>query len=672
MNLKVRCVIFSIQILGLLQLSHSQDTCELNQFRCANEQCITGEFLCDGKQDCMDGSDETRHECLKTEIICPQYAFRCDYGACIDGDALCNGVDDCVDKSDEKSSRCRGSITNASVVNSGNCGVNQFKCNSGQCIDDIVVCDGSPDCSDRSDETSATCSSHQCPKFTFQCAYGACIDGDKKCDGIRNCVDGSDEEFILCSEKKIAISSTTQRTKNQVTSTTSSPWIQPQSICFPPEQPQNGRWKLHKSQCQSNEHCDANQNTVMIPGTYLVYSCNPGYELKGSSDIFCGPKSKWSSEPECVEIRCKPLSSVSTVAECDNNNEWISCEMPVPPGTSAKISCRDSYRQDTTVLGLQRDIVRCNAKGQWEPKPIHCIPVCGIRSTSLNPLIVKGGTPNISDFPWHATLYKSESRYDEKLFICGATIIQNDMLITAAHCVYNEEIQKVESPEKFSIATGNIFRDFNSLLHDSRLVHKRNVKNIFIDCNYSGNKGRYTRDIAILQIDKVFTFTQFLVPACLDITNNDHIAIDVGQKGSVAGFGRTELGPSSGMLQSLTVPVVPLSHCKSASLSNESDVYTTLDKFCAGYTNGSSVCNGDSGGGLVFNNQGLWYLRGIVSVSIGSKISDGIPVCNNNLYSLYTKISSHMSWIQDIIFKLETHKNIPPCDTASDFSRRLF
>lgn len=40
----------------------------------------------------------------------------------------------------------------------------------------------------------------------------------------------------------------------------------------------------------------------MIPGTYLVYSCNPGYELKGSSDIFCGPKSKWSSEPECVGL----------------------------------------------------------------------------------------------------------------------------------------------------------------------------------------------------------------------------------------------------------------------------------------------------------------------------------------------------------------------------------
>lgn len=79
------------------------------------------------------------------------------------------------------------------------------------------------------------------------------------------------------------------------------------------------------------------------------------------------------------------------------------------------------------------------------------------------------------------------------------------------------------------------------------------------------------------------------MPACLDITNNDHIAIDVGQMGSVAGFGRTEVGPSSGMLQSLTVPVVPLSHCKSASLSNESDVYTTLDKFCAGYTNGMKL-----------------------------------------------------------------------------------
>lgn len=80
---------------------------------------------------------------------------------------------------------------------------------------------------------------------------------------------------------------------------------------------------------------------------------------------------------------------------------------------------------------------------------------------------------------------------------------------------------------------------------------------------------------------------------------------------------------------------------------------------------GSSVCDGDSGGGLVFNDQGLWYLRGVVSVGIGSVLSQGTRSCDSSLYSLYTKISSHISWIQDIIFKLETQGIIPQCHTPT-------
>ncbi|XP_008546101.1 modular serine protease [Microplitis demolitor] len=660
------CVLVIIRVWGLFELSHgSQEPCALNQFRCLNQQCIAGEFLCDGKQDCLDGSDETQLECLKPEIICPEYAFRCDYGACIDGDAVCNGINDCIDKTDEKLPRCHDSSKNTSVVNS-NCGVNQFKCSNEKCIDEALACDGSPDCSDRSDETSTTCSSNECPKFTFRCAYGACIDGDMKCNGIRNCADGSDEDFILCNEEKPLSTSTTEKPIRQTVRTTSQPWTQSQSPCVPPKQPQNGRWKLHKSQCQSNDHCDANGNTAMVPGTYLVYTCNSGYELKGSGDIFCGPKSKWSGEPECVEIRCKPLSSASTIAECTYNDGWISCEAPVPPQTTAKISCRNSYRQDATVLGLQRDSVRCNSRGEWEPEPINCIPVCGVRApSSLEPLIVNGRRPNITEFPWHASLYKSDSANGEKKFICGSTIIQSDLLITAAHCVYDEVMKRVEDPGKFSIAAGNIFRDFNSLLHDSRVVQKRNVKKILIDCNYLGFEGNYARDIAIIQIDKPFTFTSILVPICLDTSVYDHTAIDVGKLGSVAGFGRTEMGQSSGILQSITLPVVPLSQCQSASVSSDAEKFITVDKFCAGYTNGTSVCDGDSGGGLVFNERGLWYIRGIVSVGIGSKISGGSRTCNSHLYSLYTKISSHISWIQDIIFKLETNKNIPACKVTS-------
>ncbi|KAK0096269.1 hypothetical protein PV326_005920 [Microctonus aethiopoides] len=727
-SIKAACLLINFVIFGVsisLQFPNSTpNSCGLDQFRCSNGKCIASEFLCDGRKHCTDGTDETRTECLKPEIICPEYAFRCDYGACVDGDAVCNGINDCMDKSDEKSSKCHDRNQTNTSINQSTCGDNQFRCDNGQCIDDITVCDGSTECTDRSDETSKTCESTQCLPFTFRCAYGGCIDGDKKCNGVRNCADGSDEEYILCDGQVNAnTQSTIQRvpiTRTSYTTTESSSW--PRQPCPPPPQPSNGRWMLHKSQCQGDSHCDAHDNMTLEPGSYLVYQCNEGYKFDGSGDVYCGPGGKWSKQPICTEIRCKSLSSASRIAECTFDDQWISCEMPVPPRTEAKLSCRVSFRQDIAPLGLQRDNVRCNSKGEWEPAPIECVPGpliiniftndtvlnidiggindvddsckvskiieilrdkvtiyteiqqandhpqidCGVRAqTSLIPLIVNGKQPNITEFPWHATLYRSQSNGDEKIFICGATIISNDLLITAAHCVYDEDIKRVGNAETFAVATGNIFRDYDSPLHDSHIVHKRNIKKIYISCNYLGFDGNYARDIAILHVDKPFVFTSFLVPICLDRTTNDQTAIDVGKMGIVAGFGRTETGPSSGILQSITLPVVPLSHCKSASVSAEAEKFITIDKFCAGYTNGTSVCDGDSGGGLAFSDQGLWYLRGIVSVGIGTKLSGGSRTCDSHLYSLYTKISSHITWIQDIIFKINTGRIIPHCHSTS-------
>jgi len=76
---------------------------------------------------------------------------------------------------------------------------------------------------------------------------------------------------------------------------------------------------------------------------------------------------------------------------------------------------------------------------------------------------------------------------------------------------------------------------------------------------------------------------------------------------------------------------------------------------------GSSVCDGDSGGGLVFESGGLWYLRGIVSVSLGIG-SDFY--CNQNLYSLYTQVSNYMPWIQDVMLSIERESVRPPCSNV--------
>lgn len=117
------------------------------------------------------------------------------------------------------------------------------------------------------------------------------------------------------------------------------------------------------------------------------------------------------------------------------------------------------------------------------------------------------------------------------------------------------------------------------------------MKDIFIVCNYLGLEGNYASDIAILQIIKAFVFSALVMPICLDTTSaSDQAALEVGNFGKVPGFGRTAAGASSFILQSLAVPYIPLNTCKSSSIASDSEKYITIDKFCAGYTNGMHDC----------------------------------------------------------------------------------
>lgn len=61
-------------------------------------------------------------------------------------------------------------------------------------------------------------------------------------------------------------------------------------------------------------------------------------------------------------------------------------------------------------------------------------------------------------------------------------------------------------------------------------------------------------------------------------------------------------------------------------------------QLCAGNLNGTSICNGDSGGGLVFKINNKWMLRGIVSISPGLN-SRPLPEITNNQWSLRNLVS---------------------------------
>ncbi|KAI4455114.1 serine protease gd n-terminus [Holotrichia oblita] len=267
---------------------------------------------------------------------------------------------------------------------------------------------------------------------------------------------------------------------------------------------------------------------------------------------------------------------------------------------------------------------------------------CGTIAVQPRPLITYGQKTKAGEFPWHAALY--HSRGVGLNYICGGSLISRYHVLTVAHCVSRSRSQSLLNPDNLLVYLGKYYLKKWS----NPGVQDHQVSKIIRHPQYDSKT--YSNDIAVIKLSQPAEFTDFVRPICLWEGARDFNPL-VGKFGTVVGWGFDENGKLTEELTMLNMPIVSKDSCI-YSFPDFFSRFTTSETYCAGFTNGTSVCNGDSGGGMVFQkptanpNRKAYHLRGLVSVSVALQNEFK---CDPTHYVVFTDVAKYLEFIKQAI-----------------------
>ncbi|XP_014489305.1 PREDICTED: uncharacterized protein LOC106752251 [Dinoponera quadriceps] len=602
--------------------------------------------------------------------------FLCRDGKCLDSSAMCNMLVECSNSEDEANCTCADFLRAQLLYRK--------------------ICDGIVDCWDYSDESDCD----WCQKGQFVCGNTkSCVDPDKVCDGFSDCAGGEDEKkctaliedepeedlkvlvstrnistgYSVGSEKRIvkvphfdqeAVESTivdtttlydfsgdlrSEKLTDERSDLSSEPADPDKSTLVNRDVEENGKVMVSSREISSSDRNSLTSGSGLRTESNHTFSIatatvsreeidsynNNGYlnvRKNGKWGKLClsdtdsvlreRQTAVWSIE-DLAKAACKAITyqDYETVEKVLDQNP--------PPNRFYYSLSHNDKSSDRTSLSFKvsecpgREILKVKCKN-FE---------CGIRSQATSTArIVGGSSSSAGSWPWQVALYKDGN------YQCGAALINDRWIISAAHCFYHAQsdywVARIGATRRESF----------------RSPHEQLLRLDYISLHPDYVDNGFVNDIAVLRLEQPVTFSDYVRPVCLPAN-----PVNTGTVCVVTGWGQlfeiNRVFPDT--LQEVELPVISTEDCRRKTLFLP--LYRiTSGMLCAGLRNGErDACLGDSGGPLVcLNSENRYILQGITS--------NGYGCGRRERPGVYTKIFHFLDYIDSVVMQ----KDIRPSTVA--------
>ncbi|XP_078508617.1 serine protease 53-like [Lissotriton helveticus] len=210
------------------------------------------------------------------------------------------------------------------------------------------------------------------------------------------------------------------------------------------------------------------------------------------------------------------------------------------------------------------------------------------------------------------------------IYTCEGTLISESWVLAAGHCFSGSEVS--ESPDDWTVLLG----------HPPQVVKvkKISINGAFVTAVEGG-------DIAMLQLAQPVVFGEYLQPACVPMAEH---RFRFGSTCWITDRRQAAGNEPSPELQEAELTLIGTNKCNciySRTGSTNESVSLQPGMICAAPKQGQAgTCQVDTGGPLVCNENGAWFLAGIASFGGTCGQSDHPAV--------YTEITAFEEWIRDL------------------------